>query len=44
MDNALWAFGRVSGIISLALFTGTVLLGILNRSEIGRASCRERVF
>ena len=32
MDNALWAFGRVSGIISLALFTGTVLLGILNRS------------
>ncbi|MDO5753121.1 ferric reductase-like transmembrane domain-containing protein [Arthrobacter sp.] len=32
MDNALWAFGRVSGIISLLLFTGTVLLGILTRS------------
>jgi methionine sulfoxide reductase heme-binding subunit len=32
MDNALWAFGRVSGFISLALFTGTVLLGILTRS------------
>ncbi len=32
MDNALWAFGRVSGVISLALFTCTVLLGILTRS------------
>ncbi len=32
MDNALWAFGRVSGIISLVLFTGTVLLGVLTRS------------
>lgn len=32
MDNALWAFGRVSGFISLALFTGTILLGILTRS------------
>lgn len=32
MDNALWAFGRVSGFMSLALFTVTVLLGILNRS------------
>ena len=32
MDNALWAFGRVSGVISLLLFTVTVLLGILTRS------------
>jgi len=32
MDSALWAFGRVSGVISLALFTATVLLGILTRS------------
>jgi predicted ferric reductase len=32
MDEALWAFGRVSGFISLALFTFSVLLGILNRS------------
>ena len=32
MDNALWAFGRVSGFISMALFTGTVPLGILTRS------------
>ena len=28
----MWAFGRVSGFISLALFTASVLLGILNRS------------
>lgn len=32
MDNAMWAFGRVSGFLSLGLFTVTVLLGILNRS------------
>lgn len=32
MDEAMWAFGRVSGFISLVLFTATVLLGILNRS------------
>ena len=32
MDNALWAFGRMSGVVSLALFSVTVLLGILNRS------------
>jgi predicted ferric reductase len=28
----MWAFGRVSGFISLGLFTATVLLGILTRS------------
>ncbi len=28
----MWAFGRVSGFIALALFTASVLLGILNRS------------
>lgn len=32
MDNAMWAVGRVSGFASLALFTGSVLLGILTRS------------
>lgn len=32
MDNALWAFGRVSGFVALALYTGAVLLGILTRS------------
>lgn len=32
MDNAMWAFGRVSGFASLALFTVSVLLGILTRS------------
>jgi sulfoxide reductase heme-binding subunit YedZ len=32
MDEAMWAFGRVSGFMSLALFTVSVLLGILNRS------------
>lgn len=32
MDNALWAIGRVSGMISMALVTATVLLGIVNRS------------
>jgi sulfoxide reductase heme-binding subunit YedZ len=32
MDEALWAFGRASGVIALALFTVSVLLGIVNRS------------
>lgn len=32
MDSAMWAFGRVSGFVSLALFTLTVLLGIVTRS------------
>ncbi|WP_423184142.1 ferric reductase-like transmembrane domain-containing protein [Arthrobacter sp. NyZ413] len=32
MDEAMWAFGRASGFVSLALFTASVLLGIVNRS------------
>jgi sulfoxide reductase heme-binding subunit YedZ len=32
MSEALWAFGRASGIVSLVLFTVTVLLGIVTRS------------
>jgi hypothetical protein len=32
VDEAMWAFGRVSGFIALALFTASVLLGILTRS------------
>jgi sulfoxide reductase heme-binding subunit YedZ len=32
MDEALWAFGRVSGFVSLGLLTCSVLLGILTRS------------
>jgi sulfoxide reductase heme-binding subunit YedZ len=32
MSEAMWAFGRVSGIVSLVLFTVSVLLGILTRS------------
>lgn len=32
MDNALWAIGRMSGFVALALFTVTALLGILTRS------------
>lgn len=32
MDDALWAFARVSGMISMVLLTGSVLLGILARS------------
>ncbi|NEN06039.1 iron reductase [Diaminobutyricibacter tongyongensis] len=32
MNEALWAFGRASGVIALALFTVSVLLGITNRS------------
>ncbi|MDO5745883.1 MAG: ferric reductase-like transmembrane domain-containing protein [Micrococcaceae bacterium] len=35
MDNALWALGRTSGMIALALFTLSVVLGILTGS--GRA-------
>ncbi|MGO4382781.1 ferric reductase-like transmembrane domain-containing protein [Specibacter sp. RAF43] len=32
MDEALWAFGRVSGLIAMVLLSGTVVLGILTRS------------
>lgn len=32
MDSAFWAMGRISGVISLGLFTVTVMLGIVNRS------------
>ncbi|WP_244208362.1 ferric reductase-like transmembrane domain-containing protein [Arthrobacter oryzae] len=32
MDEAMWAFGRVSGFMSLGLFTLSVLLGVLTRS------------
>ncbi|MFQ4147615.1 ferric reductase-like transmembrane domain-containing protein [Arthrobacter sp. LAPM80] len=32
MDDAMWAFGRVSGMISMVLLTVSVLLGILSRS------------
>ncbi|WBM79759.1 ferric reductase-like transmembrane domain-containing protein [Cryobacterium breve] len=32
MNEALWALGRGTGVVSLALFTVSVLLGILNRS------------
>src|SRR3954447_8497651 len=32
MDEALWAFGRASGAVSLGLFTLSVVLGILVRS------------
>jgi predicted ferric reductase len=32
MNEALWAFGRASGVIALILFTVSVLLGITNRS------------
>ncbi|WP_125613586.1 ferric reductase-like transmembrane domain-containing protein [Specibacter cremeus] len=32
MDEVLWAAGRAGGFVALALFTCTVLLGILNRS------------
>lgn len=31
-DDAMWAFGRASGIVSLALLTIAVLLGIVTRS------------
>ena len=32
MSELLWAFGRASGMVALALFTVTVLLGIVTRS------------
>ena len=32
MDDAMWAFARVSGLVSMVLLTGSVLLGILSRS------------
>lgn len=32
MNEALWAFGRASGIVALILFTVTVVLGIVTRS------------
>lgn len=32
MDESMWALGRVSGLISMVLLTGSVLLGILARS------------
>ena len=31
-DDAMWAFGRISGILALALFTVTLILGIVTRS------------
>lgn len=32
MNEFLWAFGRASGVISLLLFTGALVLGIVTRS------------
>lgn len=32
MNEALWALGRGTGVVALALFTLSVVLGILNRS------------
>ncbi|WP_237762590.1 hypothetical protein [Arthrobacter sp. ERGS1:01] len=32
MDDALWAFGRVSGFVSMVLLTVALILGILTRS------------
>ncbi len=32
MSELLWAIGRISGIVSLGLFTAAVLLGILTRA------------
>jgi len=32
MSEALWAFGRISGIVALILFTVAVLLGVVTRS------------
>jgi sulfoxide reductase heme-binding subunit YedZ len=32
MNEAMWAFGRVSGIVALILLTGSVVLGIITRS------------
>ncbi|MFM9920585.1 ferric reductase-like transmembrane domain-containing protein [Lacisediminihabitans sp. H27-G8] len=32
MSELLWAFGRVSGVVSILLFTASVVLGIITRS------------
>lgn len=32
MSEAMWAFGRISGVVALVLFTGSLILGILTRS------------
>jgi predicted ferric reductase len=32
MSEAMWAFGRISGIVALVLLTGSVVLGIWTRS------------
>ncbi|CAN5259767.1 hypothetical protein BH09ACT6_BH09ACT6_07200 [soil metagenome] len=32
MDEALWAFGRASGVVALILFTASIVLGIITRS------------
>ncbi len=32
MSDAMWAFGRVSGVVALILFTISVILGIITRS------------
>ena len=32
MNEAMWAFGRISGIVALVLLTGSVVLGIITRS------------
>lgn len=32
MTDAVWAFGRVSGVVALILFTITLVLGVLTRS------------
>jgi sulfoxide reductase heme-binding subunit YedZ len=32
LSDAMWAFGRISGVVSLLLFTATVMLGIVTRS------------
>jgi sulfoxide reductase heme-binding subunit YedZ len=32
MNDAMWAFGRVSGIVALILLTASVVLGIITRS------------
>lgn len=34
MSELLWAIGRISGIVSLGLFTASVLLGILTRAGL----------
>lgn len=32
LDDAMWAFGRISGVLALALLTLTLILGIVTRS------------